>query len=111
MSISPGGQVVFSAIGLFAVVSILLFVRHTLRHPNLVKAKLFLNYERFSRYSLAVLLLVLAGVAANMALTLGGGYVDASFESWGAFARNKALTLSVFAGLGAGCLGLLKMLR
>lgn len=111
MSISPGGQTVFTAVALFCIASILLFLRHTLRNPELVKARLFLNYDRFSRYTLVVLVLVVAGVAANLALTLGGGYVDASFESWGAFLRNKALTLSVFGGIGAGCLGLWKMLK
>lgn len=111
LSIAPGGHAFFTAVALFAVGSILFLLRHLIRNPDLVKAKIFLNYDRLSRYTLLIFVLVLAGVVVNLALTLGGGYVDASFESWGAFFRNKALTLAVFAGVGAGCLGLWKMLR
>ena len=111
VSIQPAGQAFFTLVALFAVGSVLFLLNHLIRNPNLVKAKLFLNYDRFSRSTLLIFILALTGVVANLALTLGGGYLDASFESWGAFFRNKALTLSVFAGIGAGCLGFRRMLR
>lgn len=111
MSIAPGGQAFFALAALLALASVALLVVHLLRNPQLVKARLFLNYDRFSRYSMVALVLVAGGVTANALYTLTGGYLDASFDSWGAFFRNKALTLAVFAGIGIGCLGLRKMLK
>lgn len=111
MSISPGGQAFFALAALFTMGSLAFLVAHLLRNPDLVKAKLFLNYGRFSRFSFLALVAVAGGVAANALYTLTGGYLDASFESWGSFFRNKALTLTVFLGIGVGCLGLRKMLR
>ncbi|MEM3087079.1 MAG: hypothetical protein QXT68_08090 [Halobacteria archaeon] len=110
-SIAPGGKAIFVLVALFAIGSVLFLLNHLIRNPDLVKAKLFLNYERFSRYVLLIFVAVLAGVGVNLALTLGRVYVDASFESWDAFFRNKAFTLSIFAGIGAGCLGFRKMLK
>lgn len=99
------------AAGLGTVSIILLTMLHFLRRPDLVKAKMFLNYSRFSRRFLLIVAFAFVAEGFTYAYTIAGIAPAPTFESWGGFFQNQTLTMAVAAVVGAGLLKLWRMVR
>lgn len=102
---------VILAAGLGAVAVIFLTMLHFLRRPDLVKAKMFLNYPRFSRRFLLIVAFAFVAEGFTYVYTITGNAPPPTFESWGGFVQNQTLTMVVAVVIGAGLLKLWRMIR
>ncbi len=111
MSITPYGQLVFSVPQLFAIGMSLLVMLHILREPDLVKARLFLHFEAFRRFFLAIMAIAALAISASMVLAVSGTYGTDLLESWDAFLRLEAPTVAIFAAVGLWVLEIRRVLK
>lgn len=111
MSITPAGELLFSAPVLFAIGSSLFVMVHFLRKPDLVKARFFLNFPRFRRFFVAMLVVGALAISASALSALTGRYGEELLESWDGFVRFQAPTLLIYAGIGAWILETWRVLR
>lgn len=95
----------------FAVGVMLEMLLRFLRQPELVKAKMFLNYNRFSWRFLLLIIFAFIAETFTWLYTLAGGAPAPTFESWGGFFQNQTLTLVVAAVIGTAFLWLRRMVR
>lgn len=100
MSITPYGQLVFSVPELFAIGMALIVIVHFLRKPDLVKARIFLNFEAFRRFFLVILAIGALAISASTFMALSGAYGTDFLESWDAFGRLEAPTVVIFLVVG-----------
>lgn len=111
MSITPYGQAVFSVPQLFAIGMALAVTFHILRKPDLVKARLFLNFEGFRRFFLAIMAVAALAISASVVLAVSGTYGTDFLESWGEFARLEAPTVAIFVAVGLWVMEIRRVLR
>lgn len=102
---------VILAAGFFAVGAMLLTALHFIRRPEYVKARVFLNYPRFSRRFLLVILFAFVAESFTWLYTLAGGAPAPAFESWGGFFQTQSLTMVVAAAMGGGMVWLWRVVR
>ncbi|MEM3087080.1 MAG: hypothetical protein QXT68_08095 [Halobacteria archaeon] len=94
---------------LFAMGAILRMAFRFVRNPEMVKAKIFLNYPRFSRRFLVLVGFAFAAEAFNYAYTMAGGYQEGIFESWAVFFQHQTITMAVAGAIGLGMIHLWRM--
>lgn len=94
---------------LFALGAILLLLRRFVRNPEMAKAKIFLNYPRFSRRFLVLVGFAFFAEGFNYFYTMAGGFQTGIFQSWDTFFQHQTLTMAVAAAVGAGMVLLWRM--
>lgn len=96
---------------LFAVGAILLLLFRLVARPDLAKAKMFLHYPQFSRRFLVLVGFAFVAETFNYLYTMGGGYQERIFESWGLFFQHQTLTMAVAGAVGLGMVHLWRLTK
>lgn len=100
MSIAPYGQVLFSAVELFAIGAALWVMVHFLRRPDLVRARFFLNFGTFRLFFVVLLAIGSLSISASAVMALSGAYGTDLLESWDAFVALELPTVVIFLVVG-----------
>jgi hypothetical protein len=104
-------QVIFAAINLFAVVSLILLLKATRKSKQLIKARLFLQYDKIERMALAGVILFIIVLITHLFYTLLGGFGDDAFASFGSLLRQKIYTFAIYIGIAIAALTVYRIIR
>lgn len=102
---------IFAAINLFAVISLILLLKATRKSKQLIKARLFLQYDKIERMALAGVVIFIVVLITHLFYTLLGGFGDNAFTSFGALLRQKIYTFAIYIGITIAALTVYRIIR